>query len=79
MILNEKSTLLSRGVTTLLIQMTLAGLLLLSLTSCSSARKEIVYFNDSDKIYVGDGGAVEMPFPYVCMSKGKFREVTNVP
>ena len=78
MTLNEKSTLLSNGVMRLLIATMLMVFCLLSLTSCASVKKEIVYFNDSEAIYVGESGTISMPFPYVCMSKGKFREVTDV-
>lgn len=54
-------------------------LLLFSTVSLSCAGKKIHYFNDSDKVYAGEkGDNVIAQYPYVIMSKGKFREVTTV-
>lgn len=50
---------------------------LLALFSCAPAK--IVYFNDSDKVYAGNmGDSVIAQYPYVIMSKGTFRDMTNI-
>ena len=50
----------------------------ITLTSCATGSK-IYYFNDDEKIYAGEKGeTIITEYPYVIMSKGKFRETTNV-
>jgi hypothetical protein len=53
-------------------------LLLPILSGC--ARLKPVYFNDSDKLFLGDANT-QPPTPtfeWVLMSKGKYREITTV-
>ena len=60
------------------ITLVLCLLSLLGFSSCAHVKK-VYYFNDSDKIYSGEANqTVVTPYPYVIMSKGKFREITTV-
>lgn len=69
---------MTRGIK--LSQQTILAFLLLSLiclSGCTTVKP--YYFNDSDKIFVGN--ATEQPpkceFDWVLMSKGKFRQITT--
>lgn len=56
---------------------TICLLSLLALSSCAPAK--IIYFNDSDKVSAGEqGDSLVANYHYVIMSKGKFREITNI-
>ncbi len=60
------------------ITLTICLISLLGFSSCEHGKK-VYYFNDSDKIYSGEANqTVVTPYPYVIMSKGKFRDITTV-
>lgn len=59
--------------------MTLILLLLFSTASLSCGTVKTIYLNDSQKVYAGSANqTIASPFDYVLMSKGRFRDLTNI-